>query len=139
VSSDPERRRSDPSTNVSDTAVQELPRDQRAPRQARELVRRWLPQHGFEHLMDDAVLLASELVANAVAHATHGSVRLALSRPGQVMRCEVSNRGVGAPLASRVPTEALSGRGLFLVDALASRWGSAGADGSTLVWFELDG
>ena len=102
------------------------------------MVRSWLEEHGFEHLVDDAVLLASELVANAVAHATHGSIRLALSRPGQVIRCEVSNHGLAAPVASRVPSTALSGRGLSLVDALASRWGSAGVDGCTVVWFELD-
>jgi hypothetical protein len=53
------------------------------------------------------------------------------------LRVEVSDRGPGfAPAPHRPSPVDAGGRGLFLVDALADRWGSA--DGGTRVWFEVD-
>ncbi len=41
-------------------------------------------------------------------------------------------------LISEAATDALGGRGLELLDALATRWGSSGGPGGHTVWFELD-
>ncbi|MFJ8077215.1 ATP-binding protein [Streptomyces sp. NPDC096176] len=90
---------------------------------------RWGLPHGSE-LSDAAALIVAELTANAV---THGRVpgrdfELTLTRaPGAVLRIEVSDtRGERRPptpgtLAAPGPAED-SGRGLLLVEALASRW-----------------
>jgi hypothetical protein len=43
-----------------------------APRAARKVVERFLRNHGMDPLVDDALLLTSELVANSVQHAATG-------------------------------------------------------------------
>lgn len=121
-----------------DPTIEELPVDDGSPRRARELARQWVERVGWLDRSDDLILLVSELVANAVVSATGGLIRMALSLPTGAIRCEVSNEGDGWPVHRVVPPTALSGRGLHLVDQLASRWGSMGVDGSTVVWFELD-
>jgi anti-sigma regulatory factor (Ser/Thr protein kinase) len=91
---------------------------------------------------DDVTLLISELVTNAVRHARPAGVetvviRLAAS-PDRI-RIEVSDRGSGfSPAAIPRPSRKdLGGRGLFIVDAIASRWGTACAD-RHCVWLERD-
>jgi hypothetical protein len=81
-------------------------------------------------------------VTNAVKHgAASGSsaIRVDGVMFGQWLEIEVTN--VGRPLehALRLPPEtATHGRGLVIVDALASRWGSRHERGMTTVWFELE-
>lgn len=92
-------------------------------------------------VVDVAVLLTSELVANAVLYGLE-PIRLQLHRHGGLLRIEVQDGGLpftpGTPGAWSMTDE--GGRGLSLVDALASSWGchSGGAAlaGKTL-WFEL--
>ncbi len=92
-------------------------------------------------LLADLQLLVSELVANSVEHGPRGdgeTIRLAVSISNARVRGEVEDGGRGfVPTASRPPVDAPSGRGLYVVDQLASCWGVTGADG-TRVWFELD-
>lgn len=81
--------------------------------------------------------LVSEVVTNAVIHAgTALEVTLVLQGPR--LRCEVHD---GSPAPVRVrhySAEAATGRGLHLVEHLATSWGvSYGPDGKT-VWFELE-
>jgi len=91
---------------------------------------------------DDVTLLISELVTNAVRHPrTAGGegvvIRLAAS-PDRI-RIEVSDSGAGfSPAAITRPSrDTPGGRGLFVVDAIASRWGTVCADGHC-VWLERD-
>ena len=91
---------------------------------------------------DEVVLLASELATNAILHTASGvdgtfavSVRV---EDGWV-RTEISDMGSdSAPSvrSSGPPDE--SGRGLRLVDVLASRWGFHGGPSGRVVWFEMD-
>ena len=91
---------------------------------------------------DEVVLLASELATNAILHTASGvdgtfavSVRVEHGR----VRTEISDLGSDtAPSVppSRPPDE--SGRGLRLVDMLASRWGFLGGPSGRVVWFEMD-
>ena len=88
----------------------------------------------------DAVLLvASELVTNAVCHGA-GEVELRVDVRGDEVRLEVLDGGharVVAPRAVAAPT-ATGGRGLQLVREVSRRWGSGfDAAGRTLVWAEL--
>jgi anti-anti-sigma factor len=96
-----------------------------------------------EEMLDAAILLTSELVANAVIHprSTNGdSVQLRITCYEDGIRCEITDPGPGfdpANLGPRNPDT--GGRGLLLVDALASRWGTARPEHSGFcVWFELD-
>lgn len=58
--------------------------------------------------------------------------------PDGVLNARVTDPGTGfeAPAASP-PLEATSGRGLFLVDQLADRWGME-SEPRTSVWFEIE-
>jgi anti-sigma regulatory factor (Ser/Thr protein kinase) len=88
----------------------------------------------------EAVLLvASELVTNAVQHGT-GEVELRIDLDGADLRLEVLDDGHAAVdvLSGNPSAMAVGGRGLHLVRAVSQRWG-AGFDptGRTLVWAEL--
>jgi anti-sigma regulatory factor (Ser/Thr protein kinase) len=89
-------------------------------------------------------LLVTELVGNSVRHAGLGAAAIITLdvevRPGAV-RVEVRDPGPGfsQPSFSDDPPMGTSGRGLYLVDALADRWGvSRTPDGEARVWFEID-
>ena len=88
--------------------------------------------------MQVVVLLASELVANAVRHAEADRIAVRFSVVSDHVRVEVGDEGPGfdaqIPPHNPGPT---GGWGLRLVDELADRWGVADSDGSR-VWFEID-
>ena len=119
-----------------DQATLELPPDLLAPSQARAVVRELLDQWGYRDLVDDAALVVSELVANAVEHAGATSVVLVNRGEGGV-RIEVRDPGEGTPAPQSPPGPAERGRGLMIVSALASSWGVQQAERSKTVWVEL--
>ncbi|MFI6542090.1 ATP-binding protein [Streptomyces prunicolor] len=116
-------------------------------RQARELVRKRLAEYGLQDLADIAELLVSELATNAVVHAG-GRYRLTLTLGVGTLRCEVADERRHLPRPSHrhaerddhldVDPDSENGRGLFLVDALAHRWGSRLVEEGKEVWFELE-
>ena len=82
-------------------------------------------------------LLTSELVTNAVVHATTPFV-LDISLEGTVVRVAVSDGAGGRPRPDDQAQGAEGGWGLKLVADLATRWGSDVVPGGKRVWFELD-
>jgi anti-sigma regulatory factor (Ser/Thr protein kinase) len=109
-----------------------------AVREARATVRRQLERWGLadqEDLADNAELLVSELATNALLHSASG-FRLTLSASHGVLRCEVADVGRRIPRVLRAGT-ADSGREMFLVEALARRWGCRQEGPGRTVWFEL--
>ncbi|MHB1583456.1 MAG: ATP-binding protein [Acidimicrobiales bacterium] len=72
---------------------------------------------------DVVCLLASELVTNAVVHAG-GVVQLALDLDDDSITVSVTDAGGGAVTRRLHDTDAPGGRGLQIVDALASAWGA---------------
>jgi len=105
---------------------------------ARAFVRDTLAGWGVGKV-EDVVLIASELFTNAVLHGG-GEVEIALAVTGGRVRLEVADDG-GLPVPSEVrrpAPDAITGRGLAIVDALAQRWGN-GRDpaGRTCVWIEV--
>src|SRR5580704_6763500 len=92
-------------------------------------------------LVDDAVLLTSELVTNAVVHAgtqVQVTCKLAAGAVEVVVRDSHPARMVPGPAPDdTVPAERTGGRGLLLPSALAAAWGvSYGADAKA-VWFRM--
>jgi anti-sigma regulatory factor (Ser/Thr protein kinase) len=89
-------------------------------------------------LRDDVQLLLTELVTNVIIHArTAFDVRL--ERAGDGVRVEVVDGNPTMPAAGTLAPGALSGRGLTLVQSLASRWGAHHNEGAgKTVWFEVN-
>lgn len=115
----------------------QLPADPRAAREARSHVRRFLDCHGLSCLTDDAVLLTSELVTNALLHAA-GMPELRISLSGDDLRLEVLDGGPGIPSPRTAADRDTDGRGLWLVDRVATRWGFNRTQASKSVWCELE-
>ena len=108
-----------------------------APAEARSALRRFHPELPAE-LMQIVVLLASELVANAVRHADSNSIAVRFSVASDSVRVEVADQGPGFdPRGAAREERDAGGWGLRLVDELASRWGVVDGQGSR-VWFEID-
>ena len=83
-----------------------------------------------------ALLLTSELVTNAYLHAACDAQVSVVRRP-ELVRVEVHDSGGGGVERRPLDPEVADGRGLNIVDALATRWGSQTSESGTLVWFEL--
>ncbi|MEW2610737.1 ATP-binding protein [Streptomyces sp. NPDC047880] len=95
-----------------------------------------------EPVAETLILLVSELVTNAVVHTGCPAV-LRLSLPGAasgeaIVRLEVADRSVRAPVPRCADDDATGGRGLALVDGLADRWGWSAEGTGKRIWCELD-
>jgi hypothetical protein len=86
-------------------------------------------------VVEAAELLTSELATNCVRHA-HTAFELAVDARAEI-RIEVRDTGEGHPeLRSPTPHDA-SGRGLRIVEAMASAWGVSPSASGKVVWFTL--
>ncbi|MGW2515522.1 PAS domain S-box protein [Streptomyces sp. NPDC001617] len=85
---------------------------------------------------DDALLLLSETLTNAVQHA-EGPVGLHLHRTDTDLTVEVSDRSPHLPQPRLAAEDEESGRGLILVRALADTWGVRPTDEGKTTWFTL--
>lgn len=118
-------------------AVLDVPHDAGSVRRARQFVAVKLSEWGMEHLLDDALLVTSELVTNAITHAD-SACRLHLSVVRSTLRIDVIDTGPGSPEPQPESYTEEHGRGLHLVDALATAWGLDVVPGEgKLVWAEL--
>lgn len=106
--------------------------------EARRFVDSVLEQWDCQPLLDDVQLLVSELVTNAVVHAA-SDAQVAVRLLPDALRIEVVDRGSSALPAPSAPErpDAESGRGLFLVEQLATAWGVEPFEGGKAVWFEV--
>jgi serine phosphatase RsbU (regulator of sigma subunit)/anti-sigma regulatory factor (Ser/Thr protein kinase) len=117
-----------------DTATWRLPARDDAPARARAQVsaqlRQWRTKKGTR---DNALVLVSELVTNAVRFAT-GPITVRLIRTGHGLLCEVGDTGNGRPRLSRGGLFDDGGRGLHVVHRLTTRWGVRWTDTGKVVW-----
>lgn len=90
-----------------------------------------------DEVADRAELLAAELLTNAVLHA-RTDVGIGLRVDGGTVRIEVSDQSVAAPVLKQFGPDAATGRGLLLVDELATRWGVESYAAGKVVWFEVE-
>jgi sigma-B regulation protein RsbU (phosphoserine phosphatase) len=123
-----------------------LPNDRRTPAAARALVRSVLEEAGLEALLNEALLLTTELSTNAVVHAgTELDIDVTADADGLTVTVTdfapgpVEQLAVG-PKNDKVDIGEVAerGRGLLLVDHFASRWGTVHEGTGKGVWFRLE-
>ncbi|WP_231115999.1 ATP-binding protein [Motilibacter rhizosphaerae] len=91
--------------------------------------------------VDDVVLVASEIVSNALKHARplpSGRVRVHWQVEEDALEVEVTDGGSGTRPRRAEGTAPGAGRGLRVVDRLARLWGVRDAPGETTVWAVVD-
>jgi anti-sigma regulatory factor (Ser/Thr protein kinase) len=91
-----------------------------------------------DQVIDEASLLATELMSNAVEHGS-GVVNLEIAVHNGVLRVGVHDDAADTPVVVDVADSSLSGRGIWLVQSIARDWGSdsSGEEPGKTVWFEL--
>ena len=112
-----------------------------APGEARRHVRGRLAQEVPPHVVADIELLTSELVSNAVRHATmdaSDTIGLNIAIGPQTIRVTVIDGGTGFDSTKLDPSPGPDegGWGLFLVEQMSDRWGID--EDPHGVWFEID-
>lgn len=112
-----------------------FPADEAAPSLARAAIRTTaigIP----EASLDDAVLIASELVTNSAQHGDSDWIEVLVVVRGELLRVEVSDQSTRS-IRPRTPGHD-GGWGLAIVSELATRWGVERKPGGKTIWFELD-
>jgi two-component sensor histidine kinase len=99
---------------------------------------RW---HVRRSTVDDAVLVLSELISNAIKHArplASGKIAVSWVVGGEVVRIAVTDGGSNTrPIPVHSSVSALGGRGLSIVSAVAREWGIEEGTPETTVWAVL--
>ena len=116
-----------------------LPAGPAAGSQARTVVRRLCAEAGIDaNGTEVALLIAHELVANAVEHGA-GTPELTLALDDARLRIEVTDHDATVPTPSPLSDELTErGRGLMLVETLSSSWGVDPSPEGKTVWCEID-
>ncbi|PSL00917.1 GAF domain-containing protein [Murinocardiopsis flavida] len=125
------RMRGVPQGNVASWFLQ--PRET-TPARVRRIVRSTLEAWDLSEVSDITELLATELVTNAVRHATK-PIQFRMLRTDALL-CEVTDDDHRRPVLRHAADTDEGGRGLQLVSRLAERWGSSGTPSGKVVWFE---
>lgn len=127
-------------------SVTQLPGEETSVAKARRFVREKLIGRGYDaEVMDDVELLVSELLTNAIIHtfSKFDGVTLLLAIRPHVIHVEIADSGSSSvpqmrksPEGGRANGE--GGRGLLIVETLASTWGDFRDDYGRVVWFEIN-
>lgn len=88
------------------------------------------------HVLDDALLLVSEVVTNAVEHGC-APVRLSVDCDRAGITVAVDDANPDLPRTRRLDRRRHSGRGLVLVQSIAADWGVRRTRNGKQVWFRL--
>ncbi|MGC4810469.1 SpoIIE family protein phosphatase [Micromonospora sp. DT228] len=123
-----------------------LPADRRTPAAARAVVRSVLTESHLDELVNEALLLTTELTTNAVEHArTELDIEVVADQVGLTVTVSDFAPGSGDELtvgarndSTEIDEVSERGRGLLLVDHFASRWGTTYLPTGKGVWFRLD-
>lgn len=107
-------------------------------RTGRHFVRDVLIDWDLDQLVDDAQLAVSELVSNAVSHA--GTTISVSIRADDELTVVVRDEAGTMPVSTQptqAASDATSGRGLQIVEAVSDSWGVSAAAGGKSIWFTL--
>jgi anti-sigma regulatory factor (Ser/Thr protein kinase) len=114
-----------------------VPNDPAAPGRVRRSLSAFLTATNLAQLTDDVLLLATELVTNAVRHA-RGPIDVRVHVQDGMLRLEVADATVEhGPQRRRAGAHDDGGRGIELVERLSSRWGWDVIGPTKVVWLEL--
>ena len=103
---------------------------------ARSFARHVLHMSGLDELVDDCLLLVSELVTNAVLHAGT-DIDLRCFTFSDAVRFEVRDGSSVLPGIRNYDISSTTGRGIGLVDAISTRWGANPLPQGKVVWFQI--
>jgi anti-sigma regulatory factor (Ser/Thr protein kinase) len=92
--------------------------------------------HAPDDMRDDASLLVSEVVTNALLHA-HGPVTVEVRQRGGGCRIAVSDGSSTGPAEKGYRADDATGHGLQLLERVATAWGWERTDSGKQVWFDL--
>lgn len=123
-----------------------LPADRRTPAAARALVRSVVTEALLDELLNEALLLTTELSTNAIEHAgTELEIEVVTDEAGLMVTVSDFAAGPLDHVTARPKNDITDiskvserGRGLLLVDHFASRWGTTHLPTGKGVWFRLD-
>ena len=114
----------------------DLPPEPASATRARTLARERLEMSCSRDTLETVALLVTELVTNAILHARTPLLLTLESRPGHVRIC-VEDRSNDQPAVRSYESDAVTGRGLALVEQLASTWGVDTTPSGKVVWCEV--
>jgi anti-sigma regulatory factor (Ser/Thr protein kinase) len=112
-------------------------RDERDVSRARQYVLDRCLASGLMSVCDDAALLTSEVVTNAVRHAPPGAITVRAERDGDQFVVQVLDGSLQEPRILPADPWSERGRGMALVNALARDWGVVPHPSGKVVWFRL--
>jgi anti-sigma regulatory factor (Ser/Thr protein kinase) len=116
-----------------------LPATALAAAEARGFLRAALETWALDGFGEVTELLTTELVTNAVIHVGREPIVLRVGADTERIRVEVHDPGSSAPIIRHVDDTTLGGRGVLIVDSLATKWGTRHDDPiGKSVWFEID-
>jgi anti-sigma regulatory factor (Ser/Thr protein kinase) len=115
----------------------ELPSSTHTPRAARAFLRDTLQTWELDGFGDVTELLADELVCNVVRHVGAPMQLRAVRRPSSI-RIEVDDPSTEPPVLQNPDPLDERGRGILLVESLATSWGVDIRETGKTVWFEID-
>lgn len=119
-----------------------VPHERSSVSAARHLLSEELAANGIEKPMrDDAVLVLSELVSNAIKHASplpSGDIHVRWAIRRDLLHLEITDGGaLTRPQAAAAALSSLGGRGLDLVRSICSDWGVTEDGNMVTVWADL--
>jgi anti-sigma regulatory factor (Ser/Thr protein kinase) len=114
----------------------ELPPDPTSATRARHLARERLRVVCSPEELETVALLVTELVTNAILHAGTTFQLVIETRPHQIRVC-VEDSSTWTPEVRHYDTDAVTGRGLALVEQLATSWGVDRTPTGKVVWCEI--
>jgi hypothetical protein len=132
-------------------AIRALRPEMASPGLARDFTKQTLDAWDLRGMANDASVIVSELVTNAVRHGVRGApdephgpapdpIELILLWPAGPLFCVVTDPGTHPPVLAEPDPDAEEGRGLYVVQALASEWGWGMISPSRkAVWASLPG
>ncbi|MFD4976619.1 ATP-binding protein [Streptomyces sp. NPDC058424] len=113
--------------------------DARRVQMARRVTAARLRYCGLTELIDDAALIVSELVTNAIVHSGGTQITFTMAIRDSSLCISVHDEMPGGPTVHNASSEAERGRGLFLVECIANAhggtWGTSDAGATT--WCRL--
>ena len=118
-----------------------FPRTMGAAGEARGFIRQVLSSRIPPQVLDDVVLMTSELAINGARHVPDDKgdwLEVLVDHGDEVLRVSVRDPGTDFDTNDIARAQEAGGWGLRLVSGLSSRWGVAPSSDGTDVWFELD-